>query len=170
VSEGKVLVLLAALLVLGFFAVAVPVVVLINRAIGRTYDELARSLEPYWQAEGLRFREDAVRTRGMWLAPLAVGVRWTLTDVRVTSRGIYLVQSTRMFGVRIGQPIMAFAHPAQALDPVVAGRVKVGWLKAYPRLEGAAAVLEGGLGVQRFTLRMQLRDATSFVAATAPPF
>jgi len=167
VSEGQGIVLFAAVVVFGFFVVATPAVLLLNRAIGRTYDELARSLEPYWQAEGIRFREDGVRTRGTWLAPLAVGVRWTLTDVRVTSRGIYLVQSTRMFGMRMGQPILAIPQPGATLDPNVTGRVKVAWLKTYPRLEdNGAVVLEGGLGLQRFTLRLALRDPAAFLAAT----
>jgi hypothetical protein len=166
VSDGQAFVLLAATVVIGFFVVAIPVVLLLNRAIGRTYDELAQSLEPYWQAEGVRFREDAVRTRGTWLAPLAVAVRWTLTDVRVTSRGIYLVQSTRMFGMRIGQPILAIAQPGATLDPGIAGRVKVAWLKTYPRLDKDVVLLEGGLGVQRFTLRLELAGLGAFLTAT----
>ncbi len=71
-----------------------------------------------------------------------------------------------MFGVRIGQPILAFALGGALLDPVVAGAVRAGWLASYPEDGGDAVVLTGGLGMQRFTMRLALRDRAGFLAAT----
>jgi hypothetical protein len=99
------------------------------------------------------------------VAPLAVAVRWTRADVRVTSRAIYLLQYTRMFGVRIGQPILAFPLRGAQLDPFVASSVNSGWLESI-RTDDAAH-LAGGLSVQRFDLRALVRDVAGFAAATA---
>jgi hypothetical protein len=163
---GLAFFLLAIVFVIGFMVVMTPVVVLVNRAIGSGYDARAQQLAPYWQAEGLRFAEDEVKTRSTWIAPLAVGVRWPNMDVRVTSRAIYLVQSRRMFGMRIGQPILAIPQPGAALDPAIAHLVTLAWLKVPPRWENVGVVLEGGLGAQRFTMRLMLRDPRTFLAAT----
>ena len=114
--SGVVWAVLAVGFVVVFLAVMLPLVVLANRAIGSRYDERAALIAPRLAAEGLRFVEDDVRIRAGWVAPLAVGVRWTRADVRVTTRAIYLVQNTRMFGARMGQPILAFALRGAEID------------------------------------------------------
>jgi hypothetical protein len=149
-----------------FFAVMIPIITLVNRQIGAAYTEKARAIEPILASEGLRFAEDDVAIRGTWMAPLAIGVRWSRADVRVTERAIYLMQHTRMFGQRIGQPIIALPLRGAILDPRVVGSVHLGWLETYPREEGGAVVLRGGLGVQRFTMRLAVRDVAGFVRSS----
>ena len=161
------MILLAVAGVVAFLVVMLPVVALVNRAIGSRYDERVVAIAPYLQAEGLRFAEDDVRARTGWLAPLAVAVRWNRADVRVTSRAIYLLQNTRMFGMRIGQPILAFPLRGAVLDPAVAGAVSAGWLSTYPQGGAEGVMLTGGLGVQRFSMRLSLRDPNGFLAATS---
>lgn len=165
--SGGLLFGLACVGVVVFLAAMLPLVLLVNRAIGSRYDERARAIAPYLQAEGVRFAEDDVRVRSSWVAPLAVAVRWTRADVRVTTRAIYLLQSARMFGVRIGQPILAFPLRGAILEPAVAASVTTGWLSTYPEEADRAITLKGGLGVQRFTMRVQVRDVAGFLAATA---
>lgn len=149
-----------------FFAVALPLVTLVNRAIGKGYDDKARALEGILASEGLRFAEDDVSVRGSWVAPLAVGVKWSRANVRVTERAIYLMQSTRFLGMRMGQPILAFALRGALLDPRAVGLVHTGWLETYPREEGGAVILRGGLGVQRCTLRLAVRDVAGFLRSS----
>jgi hypothetical protein len=165
VNEGQAFFLFAIVFVVGFLVVMTPVIMLVNRSIGATYDRRAAAIAPYLQAEGMRFSEDGVRMRASWVAPLAVALRWKTVDVRVTSRAIYLVQSTRMFGMRIGQPILAFPLRGAQLDPFVASNVMTGWLGTI-RTDDAAH-LTGGLSVQRFTMRLAVRDLAGFAAATA---
>jgi len=165
--SGGLLFGLACIGVVVFLAASLPLVLLVNRAIGSRYDERARAIAPYLRAEGVRFAEDDVRVRGSWVAPLAFAVRWTRADVRVTTRSIYLLQSTRMFGVRIGQPILAFPLRGAVLEPAVAASVTTGWLSTYPEEGDGAITLKGGLGLQRFTMRVQVRDVAGFLAATA---
>lgn len=165
-SEGAIFFALAIVFVVGFFAVMMPVVFVVNRAIGSAYADKARAIEPLLAAEGLRFAEDDVSIRGTWLAPLAVGVRWSRADVRVTERAIYLMQHARMFGQRIGQPTLALPLRGAVLDPRVTANVTTGWLETYPREEGGAVVLRGGLGVQRFTMRLTLRDVAGFLRSS----
>ncbi len=149
-----------------FFAVALPLVTLLNRAIGKAYDDKARALEGILATEGLRFAEDDVSIRTTWIAPLAFAVRWTRANVRVTGRAIYLMQSTRFLGKRMGQPIIALPLRGAVLDPRTVGLVTLGWLETYPRDEDGAVVLRGGLGVQRFTMRLALRDVAGFVRSS----
>jgi len=146
-----------------FFAVALPLVTLLNRALGKAFDDKARAIAPILAGEGLLFVEDDVKTRGTWIAPLAVGVRPMNADVRVTTRAIYLMQHRRMFGSRMGQPILAFPLRGAILDPRVVMNVRVGVLETYPREEGGGVILRGTLGVQRFTLRVAVRDVAGFL-------
>jgi len=149
-----------------FFVVAIPGIILFNRMIGASFDEKARAIAPILEQEGIRFAEDGVRIRGTWIAPLAVGVRWTWADVRVTSRAIYLMQYTRNFGIRMGQPIIALPLRGAILDPRVAASVRLGWLETHPRDEDGTIVLKGGLDAQRFTLHLTLRAPAAFAAVT----
>jgi hypothetical protein len=139
-----------------FFSVAIPGVFLFNRALGASFDEKARAVAPILAQEGILFAEDGVRIRGSWVAPLAV-------DVRVTPRAIYLMQYTKNFGSRMGQPILALPLRGAILDPRVAGAVLTGWLETYPREEDGAVILRGGLRAQRFTLRLSVRDVAGFL-------
>jgi hypothetical protein len=165
VSDGAIFFFLAIVFVFGFFVVMLPLVALVNRAIGRSYEQRAIALAPHLQAEGLRFVEEDVRIRASWAAPLAVAVRWTRADVRVTTRAIYLMQHTRMLGMRIGRPILAFPLRGAVFDPAISSMASVGWLESI-RTDDAAH-LAGGLGVQRFTMRLAVRDVTGFANATA---
>lgn len=164
-SDGVGFLVFAGLFVVCFLVVSFPLALLINRAIGRSFDRVAEALEPAWRAEGLDFREDDVKTHATWHAPLAVAVRWPTVNVRVTSRGVYLVQSRRMFGLRFGQPIVGLARAGAELDPGVAARVSVATLSGPPRLEADSVVLEGNLGRQRFSWRLYLRDPAGFLSA-----
>jgi hypothetical protein len=167
VNQGVFFFLVAGAFVVGFFVVMLPLVAFANRAIGARHDERARAIAPYLHAEGIRFAEDDVRVRSSWVAPLAFAVQWTRAEVRVTTRAVYLLQSTRMFGMRIAKPILAFPLRGAVLDPAVAASVSVGWLSTYPQESNGAATLTGGLGVQRCTLRVAVRDLRGFLAATA---
>ena len=164
-NEGLAFFLFAIGFVIVFLVVMLPLVALANRAIGSTYDRRAIAIGPYLQAEGIRFAEDDVRLRASWVAPLAVAVRWSRADVRVTSRAIYLMQHTRMFGMRIGKPVLAFPLRGAQLDPFVATSVTAGWLEKISTDD--AAHLAGGLSVQRFSMRLAVRDVTGFAQATA---
>ena len=163
-NEGQAFFLFAIGVVV-FFVVMTPLMILVNRAIGSTHDRRAALIAPYLQAEGVRFSEDGVRVRASWVAPLAVSVRWSFADVRVTSRAIYLVQHTRMFGVRIGKPILAFPLRGAQLDPFIATNVTSAWLEKITTDD--AAHLAGGLSVARFSMRLAVRDVAGFAQATA---
>jgi len=163
-SGGLLFFLLAIVFVVGFLVVMTPLVILVNRAIGASYDQRAAAIAPLLQSEGVRFWEDGVRVRASWVAPLSVGVRWSWADVRVTSRAIYLIQHRRMFGVRIGQPVLAFPLRGAQLDPNVAASVTVGWLSSIGTDD--AAHLAGGLGMRRFSMHLAVRDVAGFARAT----
>lgn len=155
-----------AITILGSMAVFVVVA---NRVIGRHYDELAARVMPLVEAEGILAGEDDAGVRGRWIAPLAIGIRWGQAHVRVTSRAFYVFQFRRLpFGAgRMGQPILALVPPGGAVDPRIAGYVRAGVLTAPPRVENAALVLEGTLGVQRFSLRVTVRSFEPFLRAMA---
>ncbi len=146
-----------------FIVTAVPGVYFLNKMMGASFDEKARAIAPILAQEGILFAEDGVRIRGTWIAPLAVGIRWTNADVRVTSRAIYLMQYSKNFWSRMGQPVLALPLRGAILDPRVAGAVLTGWLETYPREEDGAVILRGGLRAQRFTLRLSLRDVAGFL-------
>ena len=164
-TDGQLFFVLAIIFVAGFFLVMLPILALVNRAIGSTYDQRAAALAPHLRDEGLQLSEDGVRLRASWVAPLAVAIKWSRADVRVTTRAVYLMQHTRMLGMRIGQPILAFPLRGAQLDPRVTVCVSTGWLDSIKT--GDAVELSGGLGVQRFTMRLEVRDVEGFAKATA---
>ena len=83
----------------------------------------------------------------------------------MTSRAIYLIQYTRMFGARIGKPILALPLRGAQLDPFIGTNVTSAWLEKISTDD--AAHLAGGLSVQRFSMRLAVRDVTGFAHATA---
>jgi hypothetical protein len=158
---------LAIVVVVAFFVVMTPLVVLANRAIGAHYDQKAWAIAPYLDAERVVFAEDGARMRLSAVAVLAVGVQWRTVNVRVTTRAIYLFQSSTAFGARLGQPILAFPLRGADLDPFVAASVVRGWLGTAPAEEGGFVVFSGGIPAQRVSIRLGLRDPRAFVAATS---
>ena len=164
-SGGALFFVVAIVFVVGFLVVMLPIVALVNRSIGSVYEQRAAALGRYLQNEGVRFAEDDVRVRGSWIAPFAVAIRWSQADVRVTTRAIYLLQHTRMFGMRIGKPILAFPLRGAQLDPYVASIVTLGWLESIETND--AANIAGTLAVQRFSMRIAVRDVAGFARATA---
>ena len=164
-NEGVVFFAFAIVFVVGFLVVMTPIVILVNRAIGASYDQRAAAILPLLQNEDVRFWEDGVRVRATGSRPLAVAVRWSWADVRVTSRAIYLMQHRRMFGMRIGQPVLAFPLRGAQLDPNIAMNVTAGWLESMSTAD--AAHIAGTLGVQRFSMRLAVRDVAGFARATA---
>jgi hypothetical protein len=164
-NDGLTFFLVAIVFVVGFLVVATPIVFFVNRAIGATYDQRAAGLAPHLHAETVRFAEDDVRIRGTWIAPFGVSVRWSRADVRITTRAIYLLQHARMFGRRIGKPIVAFPIRGAQLDPWVAANVTLGVLESI-RADDAAHLV-GTFVLQRFSMRLAVRDVTGFAQAVA---
>ena len=163
-NEGVVFFAFAAFVMLLFFAVTLPVVIFINRQIGKSYDENARLVFAQIPMEGILFAEDDVAMRLSSVAFLAVGIRWGRADVRVTQRGLYIAQWRKTWFGRMGQPVILIALTPFGLDPSVAARGSPMQVAGQPTFDGRAFELPLTRSIARHRLHLEPRAGAAFAA------
>lgn len=116
--EGLGFLVLVAVVFGSFFAVAIPAVTLINRAIGKSYETAAQNVFRAIAAEGIVHAEDDVPMTLTSVAVFAASRTWRRADVRVTPRAIYVAQyGKNLFFGRMGQPMIVVPLGPWPLHP-----------------------------------------------------
>jgi hypothetical protein len=147
--------------ILLFFIVALPLVVLLNKMIGAMYERQAEHVKASL-GPSVMYAEDGVRLRVAGIAPLAVSVRWLWADVRVDGHALYVLQYHNVFGrFRMGQPNLRVTWNDEAAQ----GGLLAAPISGQPSIDGDAVVVSVRLRLSALTLRLRAREPNRLFSA-----